>query len=99
MLSIGLALVYVWLRGGFIGIGGHASRRGQLPTMQPGWEKAAFAMGCFWSAESDFDKLEGREVHDVRLHRRPGVEPSYEQVHADPPVTPKRSRWRSIRPW
>ena len=31
----------------------------QLPTMQPGWEKAVFAMGCFWSAESDFDKLNG----------------------------------------
>ena len=42
MLSIGLALVYVWLRGGFIGTTAHAA---QLPTMQPGWEKATFAMG------------------------------------------------------
>ena len=35
MLSMGLAVIYIWLRGGFIGIG-PAAEAAQLPTMQPG---------------------------------------------------------------
>ena len=76
LLSIGLAAIYVWLRGGFIGMTAITpAAAAQLPTMQPGWEKAVFAMGCFWSAESGLRQARWREVHHVRLHRRPGVEP------------------------
>ena len=77
MLSIGLALVYVWLRGGFIGTTAQAA---QLPTMQPGWEKATFAMGCFWSAESDFDKLAGVKFTTSGYTGGRVSNPSYEQV-------------------
>jgi len=77
MLSIGLALVYVWLRGGFIGTTAQAA---QLPTMQAGWEKATFAMGCFWSAESDFDKLEGVKFTTSGYTGGRVSNPSYEQV-------------------
>jgi peptide-methionine (S)-S-oxide reductase len=79
MLSIGLAVAYVWLRGGFIGIGTPAAAA-QLPTMQPGWEKATFAMGCFWSAESDFDKLAGVKFTTSGYTGGRVSNPSYEQV-------------------
>ena len=79
MLSIGLAVIYVWLRGGFIGIGPTAEAA-QLPTMQPGWEKATFAMGCFWSAESDFDKLAGVKFTTSGYTGGRVSNPSYEQV-------------------
>jgi peptide-methionine (S)-S-oxide reductase len=79
LLSIGLAVAYVWLRGGFIGIGTPAAAA-QLPTMQPGWEKATFAMGCFWSAESDFDKLKGVKFTTSGYTGGRVSNPSYEQV-------------------
>jgi peptide-methionine (S)-S-oxide reductase len=79
MLSITLAVVYVWLRGGFIGIGTPAAAA-QLPTMQPGWEKAMFAMGCFWSAESDFDKLNGVKFTTSGYTGGRVSNPSYEKV-------------------
>ena len=77
MLSIGLALVYIWLRGGFLGTTAQAA---QLPTMQPGWEKATFAMGCFWSAESDFDTLAGVKFTTSGYTGGRVSNPSYEQV-------------------
>ena len=77
MLSIGLALVYVWLRGGFIGTTAEASK---LPTLQAGWETATFAMGCFWSAESDFDKLAGVKFTTSGYTGGRVSNPSYEQV-------------------
>ena len=52
----------------------------QLPTMQPGWEKATFAMGCFWSAESDFDKLAGVKFTTSGYTGGRVSNPSYEQV-------------------
>jgi peptide-methionine (S)-S-oxide reductase len=113
MLSIGLALVYVWLRGGFIGTTAQAA---QLPTMQPGWEKATFAMGCFWSAESDFDKLAGVKFTTSGYTGGRVSNPSYEQVargstgHAeaievafDPAVVPYEEVleyfWRHVDPF
>jgi len=80
-LSICLSLAYVWLRGGFIGLGAmSAGVAAQTPVMQPGWEKATFAMGCFWSGESDFDKVEGvKSTTSGYTGGRPS-HPSYEQV-------------------
>jgi peptide-methionine (S)-S-oxide reductase len=80
MLSIGLALTYVWLRGGFIGVFAIMPAAAQLPTMQSGWEKATFAMGCFWSAESDFDKLKGVKFTTSGYTGGRVSNPSYEQV-------------------
>ena len=79
-LSIALALVYVWLRGGFIGLTAAPATPAQLPTMEPGWEKAMFAMGCFWSAESDFDKLKGVKFTTSGYTGGRVSNPSYEQV-------------------
>src|SRR4029450_9018078 len=79
LLSIGLAVVYVWLRGGFIGIGTPAAAA-QLPTMQPGWETATSAMGCFWSAESDFVKLAGVKFTTSGYTGGRVSNPSYDRV-------------------
>jgi peptide-methionine (S)-S-oxide reductase len=78
-LSVGLALVYVWLRGGFIGIG-VSPVAAQVPPMQPGWQKATFAMGCFWSGESDFDKVKGVKSTTSGYTGGRVSNPSYEQV-------------------
>ena len=81
LLSIGLAVVYVWLRGGFLGLAAVSPAAApQLPTMQPGWDKAVFAMGCFWSAESDFDKLNGVKFTTSGYTGGRVSNPSYEQV-------------------
>jgi peptide-methionine (S)-S-oxide reductase len=81
LLSIGLAVVFVWLRGGFIGMTAVTpAAAAQLPTMQPGWEKAVFAMGCFWSAESDFDKLNGVKFTTSGYTCGRVSNPSYDQV-------------------
>jgi peptide-methionine (S)-S-oxide reductase len=80
-LAICSSLVYVWLRGGFIGIGGMSSGvAAQVPAMQPGWQKATFAVGCFWSAESDFDKVEGVKSTTSGFTGGRVSNPSYEQV-------------------
>ena len=100
MLSIGLALVYVWLRGGFIGLTAAPAAAAQLPTMQPGWEKATFAMGCFWSAEVRLRQAQWREIHDVGLHRRPRVEPELRAGVARVHRSRRSDRGRaSIPPW
>ena len=80
MMSIALAVVYVWLPGGFIGLTGTPAEAAQLPTMQPGLEKATFAMGCFWTAESDFDKLAGVKFTTSGYTGGRVSNPSYEQV-------------------
>ena len=80
LLSVGVAVAYVWLRGGFIGLTAVSPAAAQLPTMQPGWEKAVFAMGCFWSAESDFDKLNGVKFTTSGYTGGRISNPSYEQV-------------------
>ena len=53
-----VALGYVWLRGGFIGVNADAQ---QPPAREAsaGLAKATFAAGCFWCVEADFDKLAG----------------------------------------
>jgi len=80
-LAICLGLAYAWLRGGFIGIGALSPGvAAQAPAMQPGWQKATFAVGCFWSAESDFDKVEGVKATTSGFTGGRVSNPSYEQV-------------------
>jgi peptide-methionine (S)-S-oxide reductase len=59
-----VAVGYVWLRGGFVGI----LEIGAAPTAavaavadleQQGQAIATFASGCFWCTEADFDKVRG----------------------------------------
>jgi peptide-methionine (S)-S-oxide reductase len=76
VLAIALSLGYIWLRGGFIGVGAAA----QVPAMQPGWQKATFAVGCFWTGESDFDKVPGVKATTAGFIGGHVQHPSYEQV-------------------
>jgi peptide-methionine (S)-S-oxide reductase len=77
-LSICLAIGWLWLRGGFIGLG--ASGPPVTPPFQRGWEKATFATGCFWSGESDFDKVKGVKSMTSGYTGGSVANPSYEQV-------------------
>ena len=74
--AIVISLAYAWLRGGFVVAGSAA----QAPAMQPGWQKATFAVGCFWSAESDFDKVPGVKATTAGFIGGHVASPTYDQV-------------------
>src|SRR5689334_11546007 len=74
--AVALSIGYVWLRGGFITVGAAA----QVPAMQPGWEKATFAVGCFWTAESIFDKVNGVKSTTAGFTGGHVKNPSYDEV-------------------
>jgi len=74
--AIVISLAYAWLRGGFVVAGAAA----QAPAMQPGWQKATFAVGCFWSAESDFDKVPGVKATTAGFIGGHVASPTYDQV-------------------
>lgn len=72
VVAVVLAVGYVWLRGGFVGV--MPSSAVAPPTMseavalpaestqaleEAGAASAIFASGCFWCTESDFDKVDG----------------------------------------
>jgi peptide-methionine (S)-S-oxide reductase len=73
--AIVLAVGYVWLRGGFVGVasrdadstgpgaaptaGISAQASPPSPTTPDGRARAIFASGCFWCTEADFDKVPG----------------------------------------
>jgi peptide-methionine (S)-S-oxide reductase len=71
-----VSLAYAWLRGGFVFVGAAA----QPAAMQPGWQKATFAVGCFWTAESDFDKVPGVKATTAGYIGGHVVNPTYDQV-------------------
>jgi peptide-methionine (S)-S-oxide reductase len=62
--AVVIAVAYVWLRGGFVGIMEMDAAQGaqQTPASQgeqQGQAVATFASGCFWCTEADFDKVKG----------------------------------------
>jgi peptide-methionine (S)-S-oxide reductase len=71
-----VGLAYAWLRGGFIFVGAAA----QAPAMQTGWERATFAIGCFWTAESEFDKVPGVKATTAGFTGGHVASPRYDQV-------------------
>jgi peptide-methionine (S)-S-oxide reductase len=77
--AIVLALGYVWLRGGFVGMGPTASARSGR-TLQSAVTKATFAAGCFWCVEADFDKLHGVISTTSGYTGGRLEDPTYEQV-------------------
>lgn len=75
--AIALSLGYMWLRGGFVFSTGVAA---QTPPLQPGWEKATFAVGCFWTAESIFDKVAGVKATTAGFTGGHVKNPTYDEV-------------------
>ncbi|HEY6362171.1 MAG TPA: peptide-methionine (S)-S-oxide reductase MsrA [Vicinamibacterales bacterium] len=71
VVAVVLSVGYIWLRGGFVGVGfDAASLSGQTPQdtaatspaaaqAKTGLARAIFASGCFWCTEADFDKVPG----------------------------------------
>ena len=59
--AFALAIGYVWLGGGFVGVTSIQAGQSTLinTPLKPGQAVATFASGCFWCTESDFDKLPG----------------------------------------
>jgi peptide-methionine (S)-S-oxide reductase len=70
--AVVLAVGFVWLRGGFVGLGSSeppppaaverseaADARPAAATVPAGRARAIFASGCFWCTEADFDKVPG----------------------------------------
>jgi peptide-methionine (S)-S-oxide reductase len=62
--ALAIAVGYVWLRGGFVGIlelsaTPTAAVAAVADVAQQGQAIATFASGCFWCTEADFDKVRG----------------------------------------
>jgi peptide-methionine (S)-S-oxide reductase len=73
-----LAVGYVWLRGGFVGLIANDGRVEQTPPA--GMAKATFASGCFWCTEADFDKVSGVLSTTSGYTGGQLKNPTYEQV-------------------
>ena len=85
--ALAWAGVYVWLSGGFVGVGSTSaqaisspSTAHSRPALKPGMKRAVFASGCFWCTEADFDKVKGVVATTSGYTGGRTVNPSYESV-------------------
>jgi peptide-methionine (S)-S-oxide reductase len=79
--AIAIALGYVWLRGGFVGVfAGHAEASARSAATEQTTAKATFAAGCFWCTEADFDKVPGVLSTTSGFTGGKLKDPTYEQV-------------------
>ena len=79
--AVVLAVGHAWLRGAFVGLGmADVAAIGETRAPRAGLQRATFAGGCFWSVESDFDKING-VVDTIVGHTGGRVQnPTYDQV-------------------
>jgi len=87
-----VAVAYVWLRGGFPGLGGDAPPRATVApavaadarpaaaTTESGQGRAIFASGCFWCTEADFDKVPGVVATTSGYTGGSAPDPDYDSV-------------------
>lgn len=67
LVALAIAVGYVWLRGGFVGVwpasasapDAAAAIEAVAGAPRDGLSRAVFAAGCFWCTEADFDKVAG----------------------------------------
>lgn len=80
--AIGLALAFVWLRGGFVGVGPSSAPAAPAADPRPaaGLARATFAAGCFWCTEADFDTLPGVVSTTSGYTGGTDPQPDYERV-------------------
>jgi peptide-methionine (S)-S-oxide reductase len=83
--AVFVALAYVWVRGGFVGLGASDRETPAAQTAASGGrtlQKATLAAGCFWCVEADFDKLRGVISTTSGYTGGRVRNPTYEQVSA-----------------
>jgi peptide-methionine (S)-S-oxide reductase len=85
--ALAWAGVYVWLAGGFIGLGPTSGQTVSASTgtahsreIKPGLKRAVFASGCFWCTEADFDAVKGVVATTSGYTGGRTVNPTYEAV-------------------
>ncbi len=78
--AVALAVGYVWLRGGLVGMYAGSPAAATAAVAQAGLQKATFAGGCFWCVEADFDKVRGVVSTTSGYLGGRSSNPTYEQV-------------------